>query len=132
MQKCGQVKDDYWANIHSQLDSWKENHIVIYFQTYNPDNEDPKKRHLMLLMKNDWMRELVIQINSNSVWAIDSTFKTNQYGLPLYAAMCLNNRGYGTPIFLMFYSTDYQVGHEVTSLRLALQAVFARMGPFKT
>lgn len=53
MQKCGQVKDDDWANIHSQLESWKENDIVIYFQTYNPDNEDPKKRHLMLLMKND-------------------------------------------------------------------------------
>ena len=78
------------------------------------------------------MRELVIQITSNSVWAIDSTFKTNQYGLPLYAAMCPNNRRYGTPIFLMFYFTDYQVSHEVTSLRLALQAVFARMGPFKT
>ena len=41
MQKSGQVKDDDWANIHSQLDSWKENNLVIYFQAYDPNNEDP-------------------------------------------------------------------------------------------
>ena len=29
MQKSGQVEDDDWANIHNQLDSWKENNLVI-------------------------------------------------------------------------------------------------------
>ena len=77
MQKGGQVKDDDWANIHSQLDSWKENGVVIYFQAYDPDNEDPEKRPFVLVIQNDWMRELAIQITPNSAWAIDSTFKTN-------------------------------------------------------
>jgi hypothetical protein len=66
------------------------------------------------------MRELAIQITPNSAWAIDSMFKTNQYGLPLYAAMYPNNRGYGMPIFLMLCSKDYQTGHEATTLRLTL------------
>ena len=129
MQKGGQVKDDDWANIHSQLDSWKENDMVIYFQAYDPNNEDPDKRPFVLVIQSDWMRELAIQITPNSAWAIDSTFKTNQYGLPLYAAMCPNNRGYGMPIFLMLCSKDYQAGHEATPLKLTLQAVFERMGP---
>ena len=66
IQKSGQVKDDHWANIHSQLDSWKENAVVIYFQAYDPDNEDPKKRPFVLVIQNDWMREMAIQIIPNS------------------------------------------------------------------
>ena len=131
MQKGGQVKDDDWANIHSQLHSWKENGVVIYFQAYDPDNEDPEKRPFVLFIQNDWMRELAIQITPNSAWAIDSTFKTNQYGLPLYAVMCPNNRGYGMPIFLMLCSKDYQASHEATTLRITLGAVFERMGPVR-
>ena len=131
MQKSGQVKDDDWANIHSQLDSWKESDVVIYFQAYDPENEDPEKPPFILVMQNDWMQELAIQITPNSAWAIDSTFKTNQYGLPLYAAMCPNNRGYGMPIFLMLCSKDIQAGHEATALRFTLRAVLDRMGPVR-
>ena len=132
MQKCGQVKDDDWANIHNQLDSWKKNNVVIYFQAYDPDNEDPKKRPFVLVTQNDWMRELAIQITPNSAWAIDSTFKTNQYELSLYAAMCPNNRGYGVPIFFMLCSKDYQADHEATALRITLRVVFERMGPVRS
>ena len=42
MQKSGQVKDDDWANIYNQLDRWKENGLVIYFQAYDPNNEDQR------------------------------------------------------------------------------------------
>ena len=93
------MKDDDWANIHNQLDSWKENDLVIYFQAYDPNNENPKKRSLVLVIQSDWMRELAIQITPNSAWTIDSIFKTNQYGLLLYAAMCPNNCEYGMSIF---------------------------------
>ena len=99
MQKGGQVKDDDWTNKHSQWECLKKNDLVIYFQAYGPNNEDPQKRPFVLVIQSDWMRELAIQITPNSAWAIDSTFKTNQYGLPLYAAMYPNNRGYGMPIF---------------------------------
>ena len=131
MQKNGQVKDDDWANIHSQLDSWKENGLVIYFQAYDPNNDDPWKRHFVLVIQNNWMHELAIQITPNSAWAIDGTFKTNQYEVPLYVTMLPNNGGYGMPIFLMFCSKDYQEGHEATTLRLTLRAVFERMGPIR-
>ena len=43
MQKSRQVKDDDWANIHNQLDSWMQNCILIYFQAYDPDNKDSDK-----------------------------------------------------------------------------------------
>ena len=43
--------------------------------------------------------------------------------------MCPNNRGYSMPNFLMFCSKDYQSGHEATTLKLTLQAVFEIMGP---
>ena len=131
MQKNGQVKDDDWANIQSQLDSWKENGLVIYFQAYDPNNEGPEKCPFVLVIQSDWMCELAIQITPRSAWAIDNTFKTNQYGLPLYAAMCPNNRRYGRPIFLMLCSKDYQEGHEATTLRLTMWAVFERMGPMR-
>ena len=35
------MKDGDWTNIHSQLDSLKENNIVIYFQAYDPNNANP-------------------------------------------------------------------------------------------
>ena len=57
MQKSGQVKDDDWTNIHSQFDSWKENGLVIYFQAYDPNNEDLVKRLFVLVVQSDWMRK---------------------------------------------------------------------------
>ena len=36
------------------------------------------------------------------------------------------------PIFLMFCSKDYPKGHEVTTLRLILRAVFERMRPIRS
>ena len=108
-----------------------ENGLVIYFQAYDPNNEVLEKRHFVLVIQSDWMRGLAIQITPNSAWAIDNTFKTNQYELLLYAAMCPNNRGYGIHIFLMLCSKDYQEGHEATTLKLTLWAVFERMGPIR-
>ena len=131
MQKGKDVTDDDWTNIHSQLDGWKKNNLIIYFQAYDPNNEDPAKRPFVLVIQSDWMRKLAIQITPNLAWAIDSIFKTNQYGLPLYGAMCPNNRGYGMPIFLMLCSKDLQERYEATALKLTLRAVFERMGPIR-
>jgi hypothetical protein len=72
------------------------------------------------------MRELTMNITPNSAWAIDSTFKTNQYGLPLYATMCHNTRMLGMPIFLMLCSTDVDKRHEAVALRLTLKVVFKK------
>ena len=66
MQKCGQVKVDDWANIHSQLDGWKENDLVNYFQAYDPNNKHSEKRLFVLVILSDWMHELAILITLNS------------------------------------------------------------------
>jgi hypothetical protein len=42
---------------------------------------------------------------SNS-WAFDSTFKTNQYDLPLYATIVPNQDGKGVPVFYMLCNKD--------------------------
>ena len=50
MQKGGQVKYDDWANIHSQLDGWKENGLIIYFQAYESNNENLDKRLFVVII----------------------------------------------------------------------------------
>ena len=101
--------------------------VVIVFQPYDPTNEDPEQRPSVLIIQTKWMRELALRITPGSAWALDSTFKTNQYGLPLYAAMCPNSRGLGMPIFLMLCSSDVKSGQESMALKLTLKAVFDKM-----
>lgn len=47
------------------------------------------------------MRKLTLRISSESTWALDSIFKMSEYGLPLYATMCLNIRGSKMPRWFM-------------------------------
>jgi hypothetical protein len=58
---------------------------------------------------------------------IDSTFKTNQWGMPLFAGLCSNASGLGMPIFLMLYSNDNENGQVGTTLWLTMKAVFQNM-----
>ena len=128
MQKEGAVHNDDWENIHASIEEWIAKDMVIFHQPYNPEHEDPEKQPFVLVIQTPWMRELAMRITPNSAWAIDSTFKTNQYGLPLYAAMCPNSRMLGMPIFFMLCSADVDKNHESMALKLTLQAVFERMG----
>ena len=61
-----------------------------------------------------------------------STFSTNQYGLPLYAAIVPNQEEKRVPIFYMLCTTDVKreqgQSHEGIALELALTAVFASIG----
>ena len=72
------------------------------------------------------MRELALWIIPKFAWVLDSTFKTNQYGLPLYAAMCPNARGLGIPIFLMLCSSDVKSGQKSMALRLTINFFLLR------
>ena len=128
LQKESAVHNDDWMNVDASIFEWIEKDMVIFHQRYNPGHEDPEKQPFVLVIQTKWMRELAMSITPNSAWAIDSTFKTNQYGLPLYAAMCPNTRMLGMPIFLMLCSADVDKGHEVVALRLTLKAIFEKMG----
>ena len=62
----------------------------------------------------------------NNGWAIDSTFKTNQFGLPLYATVPTNKQGMGIPLWYMIYTSDgYR--HEQYALEVTLKVMFERM-----
>jgi hypothetical protein len=91
-------------------------------------NSESHKRPFVLVIQTPWMRKLAKKITCNLTWALDSIFKTNQCGLPLYAAMCPNFQSIGMPIYLMLCSTDKGSGQEGVALQLNLKAVFDRLG----
>ena len=64
-----------------------------------------------------------IFLTQNS-WAFDSTFKTNQYGWPLFAAIVPNKDGNGISVFYMLCSIDKQQGHEEIAMKLTLTHIF--------
>jgi hypothetical protein len=84
----------------SQHHDWKDVLMRIY------TNEDIENQPFVLVKQTKWMRELTMNITSNSIWVIDCIFKTNQYDLSLYATMCHNIRMLGMPIFLMHCSEN--------------------------
>jgi hypothetical protein len=96
----------------------------IFFQKYDPCNVDPNKRPFVLIMMDDWMIQLAKRLTPNSAWAVDSTFKTNQYNMPLFGAVCPNEKDIGMPVFLMLCSNDKNSGHEGIALQLTMTKVF--------
>lgn len=62
------------------------------------------------------MRSMAIKFSWDNSWALDSTFGTNQYGLPLYAAIVPNQDGIGVPVFNMLWTKDKEEGHEGIAL----------------
>ena len=122
------MHNDDWVNVNNGVENWMSSDVVIFFQPYDPTNEDPGKRPFVLVIQTKWMRELALRITPGSAWALDSTFKTNQYGLPPYATMCPNSRGLGMPIFFMLCSSDVKSGQESMALKLTWKVVFDKMG----
>jgi len=113
-------------NVDAIIFEWIENNMIDFHQRYNPRHETLEKQPFILIIQTKWMRELTMNIIPNSAWAIDYTFKTNQYGLPLYTTMCLNTRMLGMPIFFMLCSTNVDKRHETVALRLTLKVVFEK------
>ncbi|MCO5611782.1 hypothetical protein L7F22_066041 [Adiantum nelumboides] len=100
---------------------------VLYCQPYNPTASDPKDRSFILILQDEWMLEMGIRFSANNAWAIDSTFKTNKYGLPLFAAVLPNQLGVGIPIWFMLCTCDVGARHEVIALEITIKRIFSRM-----
>lgn len=71
---------------------------MLYLQPYNPHASEEKDRPFILVIQDDWMLYMSLRFSRNNSWAIDSTFKTNVYGMPLYAVVLPNQHGIGIPI----------------------------------
>jgi len=79
-------------------------------------------------MQTEEMLKRASTITPNSAWVIDSKFKTNQWGMSLFAGMCPNTSGLGMPIFIMLYSDDNESGQVGTALWLTIKVVFQSIG----
>jgi hypothetical protein len=82
-------EDDYEA-VKLMVPKWIEKKKMIFYQPYSPSNEELEKQPFVLVMQTDEMLERAKSITPYSAWVIDSTFKTNHWGMPLFAGMCPN------------------------------------------
>ena len=74
------------------------------------------------------MKDVTNKFCKGNAWALDSTFKTNQWGLPLYAAIVPYQDEKKMPVFYMLCTKDKNKGHEGIAIELVLSAVFASIG----
>lgn len=100
---------------------------VLYVQPYNPHAEEEEKRPFVLIIQDQWMLKNCMRFSHQSAWAVDSTFKTNVFGLPLYAAVVPNQLGVGIPVWLMMCTNDIGTSHESIALELTFRKVLSRM-----
>ena len=82
----------------------------------------------MVVIQDEFMKSMAQRFSTGNSWALDSTFKTNQHGLPLYAAIVPNQDGKGIFVFYMLCSNDIKQSYEGIALELALTHVFDSIG----
>ena len=59
---------------------------LAHVQSHLPgEPRSPAIQPFILILQDQWMVEMCEQLTLNNSWAIDSTFKTNQFELQLYA-----------------------------------------------
>jgi len=117
-----------WTNVYTYILDSKEKRKIIFFQRYDQCNMDLCKRPFVVIMMDDWMLQLAKRLTPNSTWIVDSTFKTNQYSMPLFGVVCPNEESIGMLVFLMLCSNDKNSGHEGIALQLTMTKVFEVLG----
>ena len=81
------LRKDDWDATCAEAMKLRDIGNFLFYQDYDPNNEDLIKRPFILVLHDDFMRQNAIRFTFGSIWATDSTFKTNQYDLPLYAGI---------------------------------------------
>ena len=117
-----------WTSMMQDAYALRDLGKVAHVQPYLPgDKGSPAKQPFILILQDNWMLEMCERLSENNSWAIDSTFKTNQFGLPLYAAVAPNAMGIGIPLWYMICSSDRASNHEQVALETCLKVIFSRM-----
>jgi hypothetical protein len=125
------LRQDDWDAAQIEIIRLQSQQKVIYYQPYAPRHEDPRKKPFVVVIQDEFMNKMAKRFSTHNSWAFDSTFKTNQYGLPLYAAIVPNEDGNGIPVFYMLCSIDKQQGHEGIAIELALTHIFESLGTIR-
>ena len=92
---------DDWTTMIREAYALKEQGKVAYVEPYMPG-----KQPFVLIMQDKWMLNMCIRLSKNNAWAIDSTFKTNVFGLPLYVAVAPNEKRLNIPLWHMLCTND--------------------------
>ena len=102
---------------------------VLHVQPYvlEGDNAQP----FILILQDEWMLYMYCQLSVHNAWALDSTFRTNQFGLPLYVAVAPNKSGVGIPLWYMLCSSKAGSNNEKDALEMTFRLVFKRMGSIR-
>lgn len=116
-------KDD-WNAAHIEIMNLQAQGKILYYQPYASKNEDPKKIPFVVVIQDDFMQKSSLRFSSDNSWVLDSTFKTNQYGLTLYVAIVPNQDGIGILVFYMLCSNEVKEWHECLAIEIALSHVF--------
>ena len=66
-------------------------------------------------------------LSKNNDWAINSTFKTNVFWLPLYVAVAPNEQGVDIALWYMICTNGVNSQHEQLALEITLKITFERM-----
>ena len=84
---------------------------VTFYQKYDKKHENGQKIHFIVVLQDELMRDIAKRFSMKNSWALDFTFKTNNYDPPLYVAIVPNTDSRDMPIFYMFSSKDKGQGH---------------------
>ena len=72
-----------WALMMQDAYALRDLGKVAHVQPYLPGEPgSPAIQPFILILQDQWMLEMCERLTLNNYWEIDSTFKTNQFGLP--------------------------------------------------
>ena len=95
------LRKDDWDAAQVESIRLQQQGKVIFYQPYCLEHVDPRRRPFVVVIQDDFMRNVARRFSQGRSWAVDSTFKTNQYDLPLFGAVVPNEQGQAMPVFYM-------------------------------
>ena len=78
-------------------------------------------------MQDLWILNMCMCLSKNNAWAIESTFKTNVFEMPLYVIAAPNEQGVRIPLWHILCTNDIRSQHEQQTLEMTLKVIFERM-----
>ena len=104
------ARNDDWDATQLELLGLQAKEKVILYQKYDKKHEDVRKIPFIVVPQDKFMRDIAKRFSTGNSWALDSTFKTNNYDLLLYAVVVPNEDGRGMSIFYILCSKDKEQG----------------------
>ena len=79
-----------WDYVQVEVMRLQELDKIIFHQSCAPKHSEKMKRPFVVVIQDEFMRDVTKKCFKGNAWALDYTFKTNQWKLPLYAAIVHN------------------------------------------